>query len=73
MSHFRLVLYRTQNENKYISTERQEYFGNQNDIWELWFLLSRNLKFKHVEVYSTDGRKLNPELGLHEGMQDYNI
>jgi hypothetical protein len=73
MSHFRLVLYRTNDDNKYVSSERHEYFGNQADIWDLWFLLHKDLKFKHVEVFSTDGRKLKPELGLFEGMADYNI
>lgn len=69
---FRLVLYDTADENKYATESRHEFFGDLDAIWHLWFILTRTLGKKHVEVFSLDGTKQRPDLGS-TGMGDYNI
>ena len=67
---FRLVHYDTQEGNKYVADRRHEYLGDREAIWHLWFTLAKSLGKKHVEVYSLDGRKLEPEKGI-TAMTDY--
>lgn len=69
---FRLVVYKTQDGNKYAANERHEYLGDREAIWHLWFTFAKTLQFPHVEVYSLDGRKLDPEKGLN-AMSDYSV
>ena len=69
---FRLVFYDTDAHDKYNTEHRFEYFGDRDSIWNLWYLLYITLNKRHVEVYSLDGRKMNPEDG-YEGMTDYHI
>lgn len=69
---FRLVHYVTREQNKYQAENRHEYLGDGKAIWNLWYLLHREMKYPHVEVFSLDGTKLEPESGLH-AMQDYNV
>jgi hypothetical protein len=66
---FRLVFYNTKSENKYDAEYRYEYFGNRESIWYLWFTLKDS---GHVEVFSLDGRKQEPEKGI-SGLVGYNI
>lgn len=69
---FRLVFHDTNEENKYAANDRHEYLGDREAIWHLWFLLTRTLGKKHIEIFSLDGTKQQPEVGLH-GMCDYNV
>lgn len=69
---FRLVFYDTNDENKYATESRHEYLGDRDAIWYLWFLLTRTLGKKHIEVFALDGTKQNPDIGLH-GMSDYGL
>lgn len=69
---FRLVFHDTPEDNKYAANNRHEYLGDREAIWHLWFMLTKTLNKKHAEVFSLDGRKLEPEKGLN-GMVDYNI
>lgn len=66
---FRLTFYKTTSKNKYDSETRHEYFGNRESIWYLWFILKDE---GHVEVFSLDGRKQEPEKGI-SGMIGYTI
>lgn len=68
---FRLVWYITQDDNKYDSQDRYEFFGDRHSIYNLWFVLKRTLKNKHVDVFSLDGKQQEPENGF-PGMIDYN-
>lgn len=67
---FRLVLYDTDKDNKFEAEFRYEYFGNQQSIWNLWWLLTNSLHKKHVEVFNLAGTKCNPGRGE---MPDYNV
>lgn len=67
---FRLVAFFTESNNKYHAERHVEYFGDRESIWHLWFLLTQELHHKHVEVYSLDGRRLDPDKGL-AAMIDY--
>lgn len=69
---FRLVLYRTNDENKYYAYDRHEYLGDKDATWYLWYNLVKELGNKHVEVYSLDGIKQHPEKGIH-GLMDYSV
>lgn len=69
---FRLVCYETDSENKYDAYHRVEFLGDRDSVFWLWFTLTRKLGEKHVEVFSLDGRKLEPEKGIN-GMVDYNL
>lgn len=69
---FRLVVYLTHQDNKYEAEERYEYLGDRDAIWHLWFTFAKTLQFPHVEVYSLDGRKMEPEKGLCH-MSDYSV
>ena len=69
---FRLVFHNTNEENKYAADARHEYLGDRDAIWHLWYVLVRQIGKKHVEVFSLDGTKQRPEIGLH-GMSDYNV
>ena len=70
---FRLTIHCTRSENKFESEPdfRHEFLGNAADVWFLWYTLT-NLGYPHVEVFSLDGRKLDPAKGINE-MIDYNI
>lgn len=68
---FRLVFHDTQEDNKYAADRCHEYFGSREAIWNLWFMLAKTLKKKHVEVFALDGAKQEPEKGFH-GLVDYN-
>lgn len=63
MNLFRLVLYDTDNENKFEAVGRYEYLGNRESIFNLWFYLQM-LEKKHVEIYNMNGVLQNPEKGL---------
>ena len=69
---FRLAVYHTGSDNKYDASRRFEYFGDSEAIWALWFHFAREMNLKHVEVYSLDGRKLDPETGS-SAMVDYQL
>ena len=69
---FRLTLHDTLEDDKYLARASYEFFGDRDGIWFLWFTLTKKLNKKHVEVFSLDGRKLSPELGISY-MSDYNI
>lgn len=71
---FRLVWYYTDSDNKYDSNDRFEIFGDRDSIWRMWYVLTRELtrNNKHVEVYSLDGTKQEPEKGIC-GMIGYNL
>ena len=68
---FRLVWYVTKEDKKYSAKDIHEYLGDVHVILCLWHVLKKELNYNHVEVYSIDGRKLEPEHGIH-GMIDYN-
>jgi hypothetical protein len=71
---FRLTFYKTLSDNKFDSDNRFEYLGDAESIWNLWFLLTKTLNYKHVEVFSLDGVKQKPENGGPGlGLQDYNL
>lgn len=69
---FRLVHYETDKDNKYEADQRFEFFGNRNAIFNLWWLFTYTLKFKHVEVFNLAGMKCDPKKGI-AGMEDYNV
>lgn len=69
---FRLTFYDTTKDNKYEATDRHEYLGNKESVFKLWYLLTKVLGKKHVEIFSLDGQKQNPESGLL-GLTDYNL
>ena len=69
---FRLVCYDTEDEIKYCADKRYEYLGNKEDIWQLWFMLTSQLNKFHVEIYSLDGLRQEPEKGIN-GLSDYNV
>ena len=69
---FRLVLYRTKEDNKLYADNRHEYFGDKAAIWYLWYAFTKELGYKHVEVFSLDGIKQEPEKGI-AGMIEYSI
>ena len=69
---FRLVIYRTKEENKYYADDRHEYLGDRDAIWYLWYAFTKELGYKHVEVYSLDGTKQHPEKGI-SGLTGYNL
>lgn len=71
---FRLVWYDTHYDDKFLceNEHRFEYFGSALAIHHLWFVLTR-MGNKHVEVYSLDGRRQEPEKGLRGGMIDYGV
>jgi hypothetical protein len=62
--------YKTKSENKFDANEKHEYLGDRESIWNLWYRLTKILNEKYVEVYSLDGRRQTPELGL-QGLIDY--
>ncbi len=68
---FRLVFHDTQDDNKYAANKVHEYLGDREAIWQLWYMLTKTLKMKHVEVFSLDGTKQEPEKG-YPGLVDYN-
>lgn len=67
---FRLVYYDTTDENKYAADRVHEYIGDREAIWRAWYMLARELKRPHVEVYSINGARQDPAKGI-DGMQDY--
>ena len=69
---FRLTWYRTESENKYDAETRCEYIGDRDSIWSLWATLTKQLDYKHVEVFSLDGTRQEPELGRY-GLTGYNV
>lgn len=69
---FRLVLYKTKEENKYEAEERFEYLGNRESIWYLWYAYIKEMGYPHVEVYSLNGIKQKPEDGI-SGLQYYSL
>ncbi len=71
---FRLTWYDTQSDCKYDAEgeHRHEYLGSSRAIWSLWFLLVKKFGHKHVEVFSIDGTKQEPEKG-HVGMIGYGL
>jgi hypothetical protein len=69
---FRLAVYHTSSANKFDASRSFEYFGDSEAIWALWFHFAREMGLTHVEVYSLDGRKLNPEAGV-SAMVDYQL
>lgn len=69
---FRLVWYDTDMDDKYLAEDyRFEYFGNREAIWYLWYLL-KDKGCRHINVYSLDGTKQEPEKG-RDGMIDYSL
>lgn len=69
---FRLVWYDTDKDNKYESEHRHEILGSKEDIFRFWFVLTHDLKHKHVEVYNLLGTKCDPSRG-HAGLTGYSI
>lgn len=69
---FRLVIYDTKSDNKFDAERRYEILGDRNAIWFMWFTLTREQKYKHVEVFHINGAKLQPEKGI-AGMEDYSL
>lgn len=69
---FRLVAYLTKDENKYSTEHRIEILGDRESIFNVWFNYTKELSYPHVYVYSLDGRRLEPNKGIHE-MTDYSI
>lgn len=66
---FRLALYDTKEDDKYLADteDRYEFLGDLRSIWFLWHTFKVQQKKKHVEVFSLDGTKQQPEKG-HDGM-----
>jgi hypothetical protein len=69
---FRLVVYDTWSDNKFDAERRYEILGDRNAIWFMWFNLTHDLKYKHVEVFHINGVQQHPEKGI-AGMEDYNL
>ena len=69
---FRLVAYLTKDENRYSTEHRIEILGDRESIFNVWFTYAKELSYPHVYVYSLDGRRLEPNKGIHE-MTDYSI
>ena len=67
---FRLLWFRTKEENKYEAQEVQEYLGDKKDIWLLWYTL-KEIGWPHVEVYHISGYLCEPEKGILTGMPDF--
>lgn len=68
---FRLLWHETTSNDKHDAKRRYEYLGDKASIWKLWFILTRIQLEKHVEIYSLDGIKQKPELGVIAGLIDY--
>ena len=70
---FRIVWYNTDSDDKFDYSEdnKFEFFGNAKAMLRLWFILTKKMNAKHVEVYNLEGDKCEPEKGIH-GMFDYN-
>lgn len=62
---FRLLLYNTEEDDKYLADteDRYEFLGNLRSIWFLWHTFKVQQKKKHVEVFNLDGVKQQPEKG----------
>lgn len=69
---FRLTYYQTKLNNKYEAENRFEYLGDAKSIWELWYLLTKNMDDQHVEIFSLNGIKQQPHIGI-SGLQDYTL
>ena len=69
---FRLVVYDTDSDNKYDAIKRYEYFADKEPIFYLWFQFVKVQKKRHVDVFSLDGTKQNPEYGISD-LVDYNV
>jgi hypothetical protein len=66
MDLFRLVLYRTKEEDKFNTEDIHEYLGNRKAIRALYTELATNCGYKHVEVYDTHGGLCDMTKGIHE-------
>lgn len=69
---FRLVLYRTREDNKYQAEDKYEYLGNRDEIWYLWYVFAKEMKYPHVEVFALNGIKQKPEEG-YNGVKYYSL
>lgn len=69
---FRLVIYDTEEENKYAALDSYEYLGNREAVWFLWYTFARVLGKRHVEIYNLIGQKQRPEDGIVT-LTDYSI
>ena len=70
---FRLVWYDSNTDSKYDAAARFEYLGSCDAIWHLWFLLSKTLGKRHVEVFNLAGERQQPQRGVRNGMTDYSV
>lgn len=63
---FRVLFYDTQDDHKYQASNENihEYLCNRQDALSLWYLLTRILNKKHVEIYDLAGMRQQPEKGL---------
>lgn len=61
---FRVVVFHTSSEHKYDAADSYEFLCTRDGAWFLYHILVRLLEFKHVEVYTLDGSKLEPEKGF---------
>ena len=69
---FRLVLYKTKEDNKYSAKDMYEYLSNRDEIYYLWYVFSKEMKYPHVEVYALNGIKQEPEDGIN-GLHYYSL
>jgi len=69
---FRLVWYVTNNDNKYHADDRFEYLGDRDGICRLWYELIRQGN-RHVEIWTLDGTRQTPELGLNTIWSGYRV
>jgi hypothetical protein len=61
---FRLVIRDTNSDNKYDADSCYEFLGDKESIMFLWIQFKKMGK-NHVEVFSLDGTKQEPEKGVN--------
>lgn len=68
---FRLLFYETKEANRFAAERRLEYLGDQEAIWQLWFMLHKGQGWPHVYVFNLAGEKQEPGHGIY-ALHDYN-
>lgn len=68
MNMFTLVAFKTRNRYNKYDANKITVIGDRESIWHLWYMLTHELGYSHVAVYSLSGTKCQPELGINQGM-----
>ena len=68
MQLYKIMWYDTNHDNKFMAENENVhvYYGDRNDCWRMWYELTVNKEYKHVEVYSPYNVLCEPEKGIYE-------